>query len=88
MQKIRGKREELRKFLISSVDDNIDKINEILSGNIASERITEILREMNLVSFRENLKDFIEMEDVFRDILLDKDGLLAKKKALILKLKI
>ncbi|MBP7280469.1 MAG: AAA family ATPase [Leptospiraceae bacterium] len=81
-EKSEGKREELRRFLISSLDDNIEKINEILSGNITSERVTEILREMNLLSFRENLKDFIEMEDVFRDILLDKDGLLAKKESI------
>ena len=75
-EKSEGKREELRKFLISSLDDNIDKINEIISGNISSERVTEILREINLTSYRENLKDFIEMEDVFRDILLSHKSLM------------
>lgn len=81
-EKFEGRREELRKFLILSLDENIEKINQILNSEISSERITEILHELNLSSYRENLKDFIEMEDVFRDILLDKDGLLAQKESI------
>ncbi|HMW07279.1 MAG TPA: AAA family ATPase [Leptospiraceae bacterium] len=81
-EKFEGRREELRKYLILSLDESIEKINEILSSELNSERITQILKELNLTSYRENLKDFIEMEDVFRDILLDKDGLLAKKESI------
>ncbi|GBF49504.1 chromosome segregation ATPase [Leptospira ryugenii] len=41
-----------------------------------------LLQEMNVNSFKQSLESFLVGEDRFRDLLFDKDGVMAKKEAL------
>lgn len=74
------KRSELKTYLLSTLDDFILKFNSIVENDsIDAGGIKGLLREVDFSSYRQNLEGFFGMEDVFRDILLDRDGLLAKK---------
>ncbi len=76
------KRNELKAYLLQSLDEFIE-----ITENIGFE-VNDInafyskIQSLNLREFRERLKEFLEMEDVFRDILFDKEGMLAQKQNL------
>jgi len=76
-------REELKTYLIKSLDEYIQISEEILNSNYTDfEVYKEKISMLKLREYKENLKNFLELEDVFRDILFDKDGMLAKKQSL------
>jgi chromosome segregation protein len=67
------KRKDMKFYLLSSIDEFL---NSIQSGS--SDSITE----NKLMEYKVFLQNFIEIEDVFRDIIFDKDGMLSKKEGL------
>ena len=69
-----SKRIELKNYLLGFLDDLI----------LASESpdSTTLLKNFSFRDYKENLKNFLELEDVFRDIVFDKDGMLARKESL------
>ncbi|HMV81144.1 MAG TPA: AAA family ATPase [Leptospiraceae bacterium] len=69
-----SRRLELKNYLLGFLDDLI----------LASESpdSTELFKNFSFRDYRENLKNFLELEDVFRDIVFDKDGMLARKESL------
>ncbi|MDX1957228.1 MAG: AAA family ATPase [Leptospiraceae bacterium] len=69
-EKTESERNELKKYLLETLEDWILK----------SENSNPIIP--NFVEYQHNLTQFLQMEDVFRDILFDKDGMLSHKEAL------
>ena len=67
------KRKDMKFYLLSGIDEFL---NSIQSGS--SDSITE----NKLMEYKVFLQNFIEIEDVFRDIIFDKDGMLSKKEGL------
>jgi chromosome segregation protein len=73
-------RQNLKNYLITYLDDTIELIEKIQNND--SFEMKNQLSQIQLRDYKENLKRFLEMEDVFRNILFDKDGMLARKEAL------
>lgn len=67
------KRTELKSFLLNNIDFYL---------KIAEEGDLNKITSQSLFEYKDSLKSFIEMEDIFRDILFDKDGMLFKKENL------
>ncbi|MCB1144677.1 MAG: AAA family ATPase [Leptospiraceae bacterium] len=76
-----NERKEIKEYLISSLDDYIQITEKILSGGEIGE-IRQGISQLQFREYKENLKRFLEMEDVFRDILFDKDGMLVRKESM------
>jgi chromosome segregation protein len=67
------KRLELRTYLLNNIENYLKAIEN---------KNLELITASSLNDYRDSLKSFIEMEDIFRDILFDKDGMLFQKEAL------
>lgn len=67
------KRKDMKFYLLSGIDEFL---NSIQNGNSNS------ITENKLMEYKVFLQNFIEIEDIFRDIIFDKDGMLSKKEGL------
>ncbi|NBO39877.1 chromosome partitioning protein ParA, partial [bacterium] len=67
------KRLKLRKYLLDNIENFLTAIEN---------KNLDLITTASLNEYRDYLKSFIEMEDIFRDILFDKDGMLFQKEAL------
>ena len=74
-EKSEPKRIELKKILFDSLEIFIQKYE--MNTDFAT-----IIADLNPKFYRDNLKELLNLEDIFRDILLDKDGLLARKESI------
>jgi chromosome segregation protein len=76
-------RAEIKKFLIDSLEEFILISEEAMNNGHASvEENKAIFSKLRLRDYKEKLTEFLEMDDVFRDILFDKDGMLVRKEVL------
>jgi len=71
------KRKDMKFYLLSGIDEFL---NSIQSGSSNS------ITENKLMEYKVFLQNFIEIEDIFRDIIFDKDGMLSKKEGLDIKI--
>jgi chromosome segregation protein len=71
------KRKDMKFYLLSGIDEFL---NSIQNGNSNS------ITENKLMEYKVFLQNFIEIEDIFRDIIFDKDGMLSKKEGLDIKI--
>jgi chromosome segregation protein len=81
-EKNESKRNELKEFLLTKLEEYTLLTENILNEDLSSSDLKDKIASLHLREYKENLKEFLEMEDVFRDILFDKDGMLAKKQTL------
>ncbi len=71
------KRKDMKSYLLSGIDEFLHSIQ---NGS------TDSITENKLMEYKVFLQNFIEIEDIFRDIIFDKDGMLSKKESLDIKI--
>jgi len=71
------KRKDMKFYLLSGIDEFLNSIQNGSSNSIT---------ENKLMEYKVFLQNFIEIEDIFRDIIFDKDGMLSKKEGLDIKI--
>ncbi|MCX7999489.1 MAG: chromosome partitioning protein ParA, partial [Leptospiraceae bacterium] len=77
-----SKRVELKNYLLQSLDEFI-QITENIQNSVYDINVVQSeIQKLTLREFREKLREFLDIEDIFRDILFDKEGMLAQKQNL------
>ncbi len=74
---LEGKRRDMKEYLLQGIDEFLQQIQ---TGGI------EHITESKVMEYKVYLQNFLEIEDIFRDIIFDKDGMLSKKEILDLKI--
>ncbi|MCB1189573.1 MAG: AAA family ATPase [Leptospiraceae bacterium] len=82
VEKSELERSELKENILNTLDDYSFRLENVLGRYILEhdiDKISSLLSDFNLRSLQEKLITLLSYEDIFRNILLDKDGMLAQK---------
>jgi chromosome segregation protein len=74
---LEGKRRDMKEYLLQGIDEFLQQIQ---TGS------REQISESKVMEYKVYLQNFLEIEDIFRDIIFDKDGMLSKKEILDVKI--
>ncbi|WCL48375.1 chromosome segregation SMC family protein [Leptospira sp. GIMC2001] len=73
-------KEELLNTLENYTSQFLDVKNQIVQGN--SNNVVSLIEQIDLSGFKLNLQNYMDLDDHFRSMFLEKDGILSKKEDL------